>query len=348
MYSRAGRWTWPQGILASVLVLLGIAITVPAFTQMYRTAVGLLSPYMGWWAWTVPVCGEIAFAFLFLNGVLLQLRKAPAGGLRAALMASIITSSLLLQVYSARRSVPDAVGHAVVVVAFFGVMSAGKQTIMALRGGKIRADAMTFGEWAAHPLHSLRLWRWMKAWGEPSRDVAQQRYMRLLFAIAVAQAAPSIGGAPFAWRRRLPVTLRYELATGYLPDCSGADWQATLTRHIRRQLHDGRSGSFGDTGNDAQGVVVRGSLRGTETAVSGAARADAVRDSWPHSRNVDRPALVRRAQNADRKHQERFGKPIPAAQLGAALRVVMSRETAKSILDEARAPGLKLAARQQP
>lgn len=42
----------------------------------------------------------------------------------------------------------------------------------------------------------------------------------------------------------------------------------------------------------------------------------------------------------DRGH----GKPIPAAQLSAALQVVMSRPTAKSVLDEARSPKLTLAA----
>ena len=228
------HWTFGSGALAFLLTILGIGITVPAFLQLYRTITGLLDPYMAN-AWIVPVCGEIAFAFLFLNGVLLQLRKAPGGGVRTPLMFLLVGSSVLLQVYASGGHRASVVGHLVVVVAFFGVMSVGKATIMSLRGGKIRADAITLGEWVAHPVHSFRLWRWMKAWGEPSRDRAQDRYMRLLLAISVAQEDPYIGSG-WGWRRKLPVTLRYELATGHLPAQSGDDWPEAIASHVRKQL----------------------------------------------------------------------------------------------------------------
>jgi hypothetical protein len=234
---------WPKShtALAALLVLLSLGITAPAFARIYRTVVDLLNPFMGWWSWTVPVCGEIAFAFLFLNGVLLQLRRAPGGGVRSGFMAPLVTGSVALQVYASRGSVPSVIGN-VVVVAFFGVMLSGKATIMSLRG-KIRSDSVTLSEWAAHPVTSFRLWRWMKAWGEPSRDKAQDRYMRLL-AIAIAQEDPHHGvGKGRGWRRRLPVTLRYELATGMVPDRPGDDWPDAIATHVRKQLASVRTGA---------------------------------------------------------------------------------------------------------
>jgi phosphohistidine phosphatase SixA len=248
------QWTGGQVALAVLLVLLGLGITFPAFIQLYRTAVGLLIPFMGWWAWTVPVCGEIAFAFLFLNGVLLQLRRAPGGGVRALFMALLVVGSVVLQVYAAHGVLPSIVGHVVVVVAFFGVMLSGKATIMSLRGGKIRSDSITLGEWVAHPVHSFRLWRWMKYWGEPSRDAAQDRYMRLLLAIAIAQEDPHVGRG-WGWRRKLPVTLRYELATGKLPEAAGDGWAEAIASHVQRQLPSVRAVLAADIRRAAETTV---------------------------------------------------------------------------------------------
>ena len=70
---------------------------------------------------------------------------------------------------TAHGVMPSVVGHTVVIAAFFGVMLSGKSTITSLRGGKVRAGSITPGQWIAHPVHSTRLWRWMKIWGEPSR-----------------------------------------------------------------------------------------------------------------------------------------------------------------------------------
>jgi hypothetical protein len=234
----ASDWTRPQLFLAAALVILGIGITVPAFTEIYLTVTHLVRPAFGAWSWTVPVSGEIAFAYLFLNGVLLAMRRAPAGAMRSVLMAAIIAGSVVLNIWAYLGSVPSVVGHLIIVVAFFGVLMAGKETLMTLRGGKIRADRLTAGEWIAQPWRSLALWRWMKIWAEPSRKVAHERYMRLLFAFTVAKADSRIGRVPFRWRSNLPDILRYEFATGFLPasTASGDNWQEAIAEHVGKRL----------------------------------------------------------------------------------------------------------------
>jgi hypothetical protein len=83
----------------------------------------------------------------------------------------------------------------------------------------------------------------MVTWAEPSRERAHAKYMALLFAIALVQADPAIGRTPFAWRRRLPVTLRYQLETGQFPATlqaaidGGGDWQEAVTEHVRQHVH---------------------------------------------------------------------------------------------------------------
>lgn len=235
---KASDWTRGQRLLACALTALGTGITIPAFTEIYLTVTHLVHPAFGAWSWTVPVSGEIAFTYLFLNGVLLAMRRAPAGALRSVLIAAIIAGSVVLNIWAYLGSVPAVVGHLIIVAAFFGVLLAGKETVMTLRGGKVRADRITAGEWIAQPARSAALWRWMKTWGEPSRDAALERYMHLLYARAVAQADPRIGRRPFTWRRNLPLPLRYQLATGLLPlvTADGADWQEATEVHVRKQL----------------------------------------------------------------------------------------------------------------
>jgi len=120
-------------------------------------------------------------------------------------------------------------------------MLAGKGAVMSLRGGKVRADRISGGEWAAHPLRSLSLWRWMTTWGEPSREKALTGYMVLLFAVAIAQADDKVGRTPFVWRRRLPVTLRYQLDTGTFPASvavaiAAGDWQQAVEDWVTAAL----------------------------------------------------------------------------------------------------------------
>src|ERR1022692_3594303 len=99
---RMTPWTWPAKLLAVTLVLLGLGITLPAFAEIYITITHLVRPSFGSWAWTVPASGEIAFTFLLLNGVLLAMRRAPGGALRAVLMAALMAGSVILNVWAAR------------------------------------------------------------------------------------------------------------------------------------------------------------------------------------------------------------------------------------------------------
>lgn len=235
-------WTRPQRFLAGALIVLGIGITIPAFAEIYLTVTHLIRPAFGDWSWTVPVSGEIAFTYLFLNGVLLAMKRAPAGAFRSVLMAAIIAGSVILNIWAYLGSVPAITGHLIIVAAFFGVLLAGKETVMTLRGGKVRADRLTAGEWIAQPWRSLALWRWMKIWAEPSRQVAHERYMLLLLAITVAQDTAGqdgkrIGSRPFCWRRKLPTLLRYQLATGSLPAPPPyGDPQESISGHVASQL----------------------------------------------------------------------------------------------------------------
>jgi hypothetical protein len=326
-------WTGWQRFLAVLLVLLGLGITVPAFVEIYLTITHLVRPAFGAWAWTVPASGEIAFTFLFLNGVLLAMRRAPGGALRAALMAALMAGSVVLNVWAARDNLPSAVGHVLIVAAFFGVLLAGKATVMTLRGGKVRADRITAGEWVAQPLRSLSLWRWMKTWGEPSRDAALERYMRLMFAFTIAKADDRVGRRPFCWRRKLPDILRYQFATGTLPEASGESWMEAIEGHVRGQLShldarqpEGTAGvtSQGTTGGSTQ-VTQQGTRQGKPRGTD-----------WPESRTVDRAVLVRRTRTAMKRWEDRHdGKRLPATQLGTQLRLRMSRDTATALLAEA-------------
>ena len=235
-------WTRPQRFLAAVLIVLGVGITIPAFTEIYLTVTHLVRPAFGDWAWTVPVAGEIAFTYLFLSGVLLAMKRAPAGVMRSVLMPVIIAGSVVLNIWAYLGSVPAITGHLIVVVAFFGVLLAGKETVMTLLGGEVKADRLRFGEWVAQPLRTLALWRWMKIWGEPSRKEAHDRYLRLLFAITIAKADERVGRcrrwwSAGYWRKHLPDVLRYQLATGTLPEPPAyGDWQEALSGHVTSQL----------------------------------------------------------------------------------------------------------------
>jgi len=156
-------------------------------------------------------------------------------------MAILMAASVPLNAWNYRDRVPSSLGHLLPVAAFFGCMLAGKGAVMSLRGGKVRADRISAGEWAAHPLRSLSLWRWMTTWGEPSREKALTRYMVLLFAVAIAQADDNVGRAPFVWRRRLPVTLRYQLDTGTFPASvavaiAAGDWQQAVEDWVTAAL----------------------------------------------------------------------------------------------------------------
>lgn len=239
--------TWPQRLFCALLGLVSACIIVPAFYEIFETATSLLRPYMHRTDWIVPVSAEVAFMALFGWGILLAWRKVADVPVRVAGMALLITGSVALQAYAGRSAFPDLIGHLVVVGAFFVVSLTVKAVTVRLRGGKTRGDRLGLGEWLASPARAAGLWRWKNAWAESSAAAARQRYLVLLYVIAVAQAAlaqeDERAGRPrrstFRWRRRLPVTLRYELSTGLLPAAiaAGAEgWQEAAEAHVWRQL----------------------------------------------------------------------------------------------------------------
>lgn len=329
-------WTRGERGIAVLQVILGLGITAAAFTIMFLTAWNLLYRSMHWEAAIVPVAGEITFAWLFLNGVLLALRRAPSAAFRAVLQAVLMAGVIVLQVWAARGSVPSLTGHLVVVAGFFGVMLNGKSTVLTLLGGKVRPDRIGAGSWIAHPVHSARLWRWQQSWGEPSAATARQRYRVLLYVIALAQADERVGKRSLRWRRELPPTLRYDLASGLLPDgfAAGQDgWRKAAAEHVREQLDllpplqsEGTPrGSDDDTSEGSHGGNGDGNPEGSGEG-----------NDWPETKDIPKAQLMRRVRSADRRWTRQHGKPIPALQLGAQLKVRMSRETATSLLQQAR------------
>ena len=356
-------WTVGQGFLAAGLTGLGLAITFPAFAVLFFTVTHLVNPWFHAWSWTVPASGEIAFMFMWGNGVLLAWRGESGGVLRAVLIAVFIGGSLYLQVYAAHGNPADAASHILIVIAFFGCMLVGKQTIMRLRSAKGRPDRLTTAEWILHPYRSAVLRSWMALWGEPSKKKAQARLAPIRYAVALAQADPRVGRVPFLWRRRLPVTLRYQLSAGEFPASVtaaityGTAWHEAVATWVDTELRLLDKASPGGT---AQGSpegsresTSEGSSQGTargnrgrnpggsrESTPGGTREGTDDRSEWPEARALDRAVLVRRTKAAMKRWEGKHGKPLPATQLGAQLKIRMSRDTATGLLDEAGRPPL--------
>jgi hypothetical protein len=348
-------WTAGQVLLAVVLILLGIGITFPAFAVIYLTVTHLVSPWFHAWSWTVPASGEIAFVGIWGTGVLLAWRGESGGALRPVFLTVFIAGSVYLNVYAAHGAGPDAVGHILVVAAFFGYLLVGKSAIMRLRAAKGRPDRLTAIEWALHPYRSAVLRSRMALWGETSRKRALPKLSALLYATALAQADPRIGRVPFAWRSHLPVTLRYQLSAGEFP-APVADairysnpWHEAVAAWVKAELKlldtAPAEGSARGTGGGTSGGTSRGGAEGTSggsrqgTSRSSRESSDG-RSDWPESKAIDRALLVRRTKAAMKRWEGKHGKPLPATQLGAQLKVRMSRDTATALLDEAGRPPL--------
>lgn len=339
-------WTKGRRLLAWFQVVLGFGIAALAFYLIYRATVDLLRPHMDA-AWIVPVCGEIAFTYLFAQSILMALRRAPAGVVRSAFMAVLMAGSIALQALAAHHNLPSLIGHEVVVTAFFGVLLSGKSTVLSLLGGKVRPDRIGTGEWIAHPVHSARLWRWRQGWGQCTLAQARQRYMVLLYIRDIAQADERVGRER-RWQAKLPVTLRYQLSTGLLPGHIAAgegDWQEAATEHVRGQLEllppvqpegapdDSDEGNGGGSSEDARDDTSGGSDKG-----SGGGNPDDTSDGseWPETKDIQKAVLMRRVKAADARWTKQHGKPIPALQLSSQLKVRMSRDTATTLLQQAR------------
>jgi len=350
-------WTLGQATLAVGLLALGAAITVPAFVVLYLTVTHLVYPWLGDWSWTVPASGEIAFTGIWLTGVLLAWRGEPGGAIRPVLLALFAAGSLYLNVYAAHGSAPDAVAHILVVAAFFGYLVVGKSAIGKLRAARGRPDRLSAAEWMLHPYRSASLRSRMALWGETSKARAQRRHSVLLYAIALTQADSRIGKFPFAWRRHLPVTLRYQLGAGEFPAPVEAvltgrqPWQEAVRTWVNDELafldKAPAEGIPEGSGEGTREGIPQGTREGSGEGTSQGTRQGSPRAAeWPESRTVPRAVLVQRTRAAMRRWEDRHqGKPLPATQLGAQLKLRMSRDTATALLSEARAPGLHLAAK---
>jgi Protein of unknown function (DUF2637) len=220
-----------------------------------------------------------------------------------------------------------------------------------------KGDPIPLSRWLLAPWRTAWLRRNMILWGETSYKTAVNRQAVILYATALAQADKHIGRTPFLWRRRLPVTLRWQLAEGKPPESvelalgtlsyGGVEtWQEPasawvdaelemLPRSVTRVTSQGTSQGTGEvtgegspqgTGEGTPGVTAQGRRPGTSRG-----------SEWPESRTVDRAVLVRRTKAAIRRWEEKHpGQRLPATQLGAQLKLRMSRDTATSLLSEAR------------
>lgn len=341
-------WTWPQGLLAGVLVLACLALIIAAFTELFITSTTVVAPWFGGRSWIVPVCGEAAWLIIWGSGVLLAARKVTGSAMRHAYLAVLVTGSVILQVYAGHGILPSIAGHVLVVAAFYCSLAAAKSAVLRIIRGDIPPDRLTAGEWATHPSQSFALWRRMMAWGERSKAVARIRYAAELYAVALAQADLRIGRG-LGWRRRLPVTLRFQVTAGIwppdihaaitAPGAAAGAWQGPLSLHVSQQLSLLDSRHQDGTADTAPGD----SPRDTAAAATGSTRRATARDTGdstglPSARGIPRADLLRRTKAALRRWEEKHpGERLPDAQLPALLGLRMSRETAKGLLAEVRA-----------
>jgi uncharacterized membrane protein YphA (DoxX/SURF4 family) len=319
-------------MLAGVAVLACLGIAAIAFHGIYHTVTDLERPYIPDMPWTVVVSGEVTFGFLFVLGILLAWRRVPSPASRTLFMGLLVVGSVLLNVWASRGNIPAMAGHLVIVTGFFACAFVGKAAFTMLRGNKVRADRISGGQWFWHPLQSVRLHRWMATWGEPSYAAARERYLRLLFAIDIAQADPDVGRAPFRWRRNLPVMLRYQLATGELPELEPAGWQEAMAEHVREQLHPAAK----VTRQDRRERKPESNDRDTGRDTAGNDRERTPESSdWPWTKDIDKAVLRRMVRTTAAKWERTHdGARMPATQLGSELKVSMSRNTATALLRE--------------
>lgn len=167
-HAREG-WTSPQLALAAVYVTLCPLIGLFAFVEIYQTVTHLVNPWFGNWDWTVPASAEGMFTALYAGWVLLELRDDPPARVRLVLGAFLSAcglASYALNIWAAHGIVPDALAHAIVVTAFFGVLIFGKVLVRRLKvtpAERKTEAAMTDAR--QHAIDLLRdrrglLWRW--------------------------------------------------------------------------------------------------------------------------------------------------------------------------------------------
>lgn len=184
-HAREG-WTIPQLALAGVYVLLCPLIGFFAFVEIYQNVTHLVHPWFGDWAWIVPFSAEGMFTALYAGWVLLELRDDPprrVGLILAAFLTACGLASYTLNVWTAHGIIPDALAHASVVTAFFGVLLFGKVLV-----------------------HRLKVTAAERAMETAMADARQ-------YAIDLCRSVRGI-----FWRWRIPSLLRRQIITGRLPD----------------------------------------------------------------------------------------------------------------------------------
>ena len=86
------------------------------------------------------------------------------------------------------------------------------------RARAAKGDPIPLARWVLAPRRTASMKRRMVLWAETSYSRAVSRQAVILYATAVAQADKRVGRTPLLWRRRLPVTLRWQLAEGKPPE----------------------------------------------------------------------------------------------------------------------------------
>lgn len=175
------RLTAGQKTLATVILLLALAVTPVFFIVMFLTVNLMLGPYFDGWAWTVPVATEATFMLLFLWAVLMEWLRRPKRVLWIA-PYPFAALSAFLNVWAAHGSIPGMAGHLAVTLAFFTPVTFAKTGVRSmLVTDEERARALALADAQAH-----------------ARDML----------------CSALGAW---WRRKSPVLLRRQLDSGRLP-----------------------------------------------------------------------------------------------------------------------------------
>lgn len=196
-HARAEGWTVPQAALGAAVGVLGVAVAILGFIDIYLTITHLLHAIWGDWAWTVIVLGEGSAAGSYLGWLLLDLKDRPPRRVQvflAVYLTAFMAGSLVLNLYAGRGSVPGLVSHAVVVAAFFGYLIFVKILV-----ARLSADART------------------RAMEQAVTDARRH-------AIDLCRDQKGV-----LWRFRVPSLLRRQILTGRLPD----EVRVAVAEHVR-------------------------------------------------------------------------------------------------------------------
>jgi len=206
-HARPEGWTGWEVALAAIYVLLCPLIGMFAFVEIYQTVTHLVHPWFGDWAWIVPASAEGMFTALYAGWVLLELRDDPPRRVRlilAAFLCACGLASYSLNITAAAGILPDAVAHAIVVTAFFGVLIFGKVLVRRLKVTPAqRALDLAMADARQHAI-----------------DLVRDRR-----------------GLP--WRLRVPSLLRRQILTGRLPD----EVRSEVEMHVRMSHTSGWEGT---------------------------------------------------------------------------------------------------------